>query len=54
MQEKDKHGKKGRKSMIQLKSITDTLREALFARADDLLGGGDSDEDESDEEWMDQ
>lgn len=38
--------------MQQLKSLTETLREALFARADDLLGGGDSDEEDDEEDWM--
>lgn len=37
--------------MLQLKSLTDTLRDALFARADDLLGA-DEEDDEEDEDWM--
>lgn len=40
--------------MNALKSLTDTLREALFARAEDLLGDDEEEEEFEDEEedWM--
>lgn len=50
---KSDRDRRNRKSMEALKSLTDTLRDAIFARADDLLGEDEDDEeDEEEEDWM--
>jgi len=43
--------KERRKSIMEVKSLTDTLREALFNRAEDLMGEEDDDSEE-DEDWV--
>lgn len=37
--------------MAQMKSLTDTLKEALMARSEDLMGD-DEDDSDDEEDWM--
>ncbi len=38
--------------MDALRSLTDTLRDALCSRAEDLLADEEEDEEEDDEDWL--